>query len=305
MARLRRCGNRRGREQRVSVTEVRGRGNAPFKVRNAVRDHWGLVLLPVVLLMVAAGAYGMKRTPTYTAQSKLTLGQLDVAAQAPSYVTAASGLAATYSQAIHAGAVTKPAGKALGIPPLEASKRLQASPIGQTPLFLIDAKGPSADEAIKLSNAASRALKRYVDGLNASSAGVNSSLRAFKKASAQQHRAALTVQEAQVAYQRHPSFKARQAFTRAMQASDSAKLRVTVLASVYGNAKRVGATSNVLQILATATTASSDRGSVLQKVLFIAAAAGLAIGVALAVRAGTREPAAEEPAKRVKAAPAA
>jgi hypothetical protein len=61
----------------------------------------------------------------------------------------------------------------------------------------------------------------------------------------------------------------------------------------------------VLQILATATTASSDRGSVLQKVLFIAAAAGLAIGVALAVRAGTREPAAEEPAKRVKAAPAA
>jgi hypothetical protein len=79
-----------------------------------------------------------------------------------------------------------------------------------------------------------------------------------------------------------------------------------VLASLYGNAKRVGATSNVLQILATATTATNDRDSVLQKVLFIAAAAGLTIGVALAVRAGTREPAvADEPAERVKAAPAA
>jgi hypothetical protein len=289
----------------VTVSEVRGRGNAPFRVRYAVRDHWLLVLLPVVLLMAAAGGYAMKRTPTYTAQSKLTLGQLDVAAQAPSYVTAAQGLAATYSQAIHAGAVTKPAGKALGIPPLEASKRLLASPIGQTPLFLIDAKGPSAHDAIKLANAASRALVRYVDGLNASSAGVNSSLRAFKRASAQQHSAGLAVQDAQVAFQRHPSIKARQAVTRALQRSDSAKLRVTVLASVYGNAKRVGSTSNVLQILATATAATDDRSSVLQKVLFIAAAAGLAIGVALAVRAGTREPAAEEPAQRVKAAPAA
>jgi hypothetical protein len=290
----------------VSVTEVQGRGNAPFKVRDAVRDNLLLVLLPVVLLMAVAGAYAMKRTPTYTAQSKLTLGQLDVAAQAPSYVTAASGLAATYSQAVHAGAVTKPAGKALGIPPLEASKRLQASPIGQTPLFLIDATGPNAHDAIKLANAASRALDRYVDGLNAESAGVNSSLRAFKRASEQQHRASLAVQGAQIAFGRHPSITNRRALTRAMQRSDSAKLRVTVLASVYGNAKRVGSTSNVLQILATATTASSDRDSVLQKVLFIAAAAGLAIGVALAVRAGARDPAAaDEPAKRVKAAPAA
>jgi capsular polysaccharide biosynthesis protein len=270
-----------------------------------VLQHWLLVLLPVVLLMAAAGAYAMKRTPTYTAQSKLTLGQLDVAAQAPSYVTAAQGLAATYSQAIHAGDVTRPAGKALGIPPLEASKRLVASPIGQTPLFLIDATGPSAHDAIKLANAASRALVRYVDDLNASAAGVNSSLAAFKRASQQQHRAAIAIQQAQAAYQRHPSIKNRQAVTNAMQRSDSAKLRATVLASLYGNAKRVGATSNVLQILATATAATNDRNSVLQKVLFIAAAAGLAIGVALAVRAGTREPAVEEPAQRVKAAPAA
>jgi hypothetical protein len=270
-----------------------------------VRQHWLLVLLPVVVLMAAAGAYAMKRTPTYTAQSKLTLGQLDVAAQAPSYVTAAQGLAATYSQAIHAGAVTKPAGKSLGIPPLEASKRLVASPIGQTPLFLIDATGPNAHDAIKLANSASRALVRYVDGLNSSAAGVNSSLAAFRRASEQQHRAGIAVAAAQAAYQRHPSFKTRQAVTTALQRSDSAKLRATVLAGVYGNAKRVGATSNVLQILATATTATNDRNSVLQKVLFIAAAAGLAIGVALAVRAGTREPAAEEPAQRVKAAPAA
>jgi capsular polysaccharide biosynthesis protein len=290
----------------VTVSEVRGRGAAPFKVRYAVRDHWVLALLPVVLLAAAAGVFAMKRTPTYTAEAKLTLGQLDVAAQAPSYVTAAQGLAATYSQAIHAGAVTKPAGKALGIPALEASKRLVASPIGQTPLFLVDAKGPSAHDAIKLANSASRALKRYVDGLNASAAGVNSSLRAYKRASEQQHRAAIAVQEAQVAYGRHPSIKSRHAVSRAQQRYDSAKLRANVLAGVYGNAKRVGSTSNVLQILATATAATNDRNSVAQKVLFIAAVAGLAIGVALAVRAGIREPAAEEePAQRVKAAPAA
>ena len=289
----------------MTVSEVRGRGSAPFKVRYAVRDHWVLVLLPVIVLMAVAGGFALKRTPTYTAESRLTLGQLDVAAQAPSYVTAAQGLAATYSQAIHAGAVTKPAGKALHISALEASKRLVASPIGQTPLFLIDAKGPSAHDAVKLANAASRALVRYVDGLNASAAGVGSSLKAYKRASQQQHQAGLAVAEAQAAYGRHPSLKNRQAVTRAMQRSDSAKLRATVLASVYGNAKRVGATSNVLQILAPASTATSDRDSVAQKVLFIAAVAGLAIGVALAIRAGLSEPAAEEPSQRVKAAPAA
>jgi hypothetical protein len=264
-----------------------------------------LVLLPVVVLMAVAGGFAMKRTPTYTAESRLTLGQLDVAAQAPSYVTAAQGLAATYSQAIHAGAVTKPAGKALHISALEASKRLMASPIGQTPLFLIDAKGPSAHDAVKLANAASRSLVRYVDGLNASAAGINSALKAYKRASEQQHRAGISVAQAQVAYGRHPSLANRRAVTRAMQQSDSAKLRATVLASVYGNAKRVGATSNVLQILAPASAATNDRSSIVQKLLFIAAVAGLAIGVALAVRAGASESAAEEPAQRVKAAPAA
>jgi capsular polysaccharide biosynthesis protein len=264
-----------------------------------------LALLPAVLLVLAAGGYAMKRTPTYTAQAKLTLGQLDVAAQAPSYVTAAQGLAATYSQAIHTGEVTRPAGKALHITPLEASKRLVASPIWQTPLFLVDATGPNERDAVKLANAASRALVRYVDGLNASAAGVGSALQSFKRASVDQHRAAAAVQDAQAAYGPNRSFRNRQALTQAQQRFDSAQLRVNVLASVYGNAKRVGATSNVLQILATADTATNDRSSVAQKVVFVAAVAGLAIGVAFAVRAATREPRAEEPAQRVKAAPAA
>ena len=95
----------------------------------------------------------------------------------------------------------------------------------------------------------------------------------------------------------------RRALARALQRSDSAKLRATVLAGVYGNAKRVGATSNVLQILAPANSASSDRSSMAQKLFFIAALAGLSIGMALAVRSGTRP--VEEPAQRVRAAPAA
>ncbi len=72
---------------------------------------------------------------------------------------------------------------------------------------------------------------------------------------------------------------------------------------VYGNAKRVGATSNVLQILAPASSAASDRSSMAQKLFFIAALAGLSIGMALAVRSGTRP--VEEPARQVRAAPAA
>ena len=305
MRAVRWCGNRRlqGGNRLQTVSEVRGRGLAPFKVRHTVRDHWVLVLTPVIVLMAVAGVFAFQRTPTYTAESRLTLGQLDVAAQAPSYVTAAQGLAATYAQAIHAGNVTRPAAKALHITPVEASKRLLATPVGQTPLFLIDAKGPSATQAVKLANAASRAMVRYVDGLNASAAGVESSLAAYQRASTQQHRTSLAVAQAQVAYARHPSVHTRRALARTLQRSDSAKLRATVLAGVYGNAKRVGATSNVLQILAPANSAASDRSSMAQKLLFIAALAGLSIGMALAVRSGTRP--VEEPARQVRAAPAA
>ncbi len=292
-----------GRSSLQTVSEVRERGEAPLKVRDAVRKHWPLVLLPALALMALAGAYAMKRTPSYTAQSRLTLGQLDVAAQAPSYVTAAQGLAATYAQAIHAGAVTQPAGKALHVSALQASKRLTASPVGQTPLFLIQATGSSAHDAEKLANAASRALVRYVDGLNASAAGTSSALRAFKRAASEQHRASLDVGSAQAAYAHRPTPATRRAVTRAMQELDSAKLRGAVFASLYGNAKRVGATSNVLQILAPANSATSDRSSVLQKLLFVAAVVGLAIGIALAVRVSQRR--VDEPLQRIRAASAA
>src|SRR6185437_14543454 len=130
---------RRNGKRRAWQGDSMGRDN--FTVRNAVRNNWQLIPIPVVALVAVAAVLAFMRTPTYIAESQLTLGQLDVAAQAPSYVTAAQGLAATYARAIHAGPVTHGAAKALHITPLEASMRLQASPVPNTPLFLIDAKG--------------------------------------------------------------------------------------------------------------------------------------------------------------------
>ncbi|HEY1595253.1 MAG TPA: hypothetical protein VGF74_07645 [Thermoleophilaceae bacterium] len=278
------------------VTELRNAGDGGgFKVRYAVRDHLLLAIAPVVVLLAAAGFLAMKRTPTYTAQSQLTLGQLDVAAQAPSYVTAAQGLAATYSRAIHAGGVTKPAGKALHISPLQASSRLEASPVGNTPLFFIDATGHSQGSAVKLANAASHALVRYVSNLDETAAAGGKALASYKRASQSQHKWQIEAGLAQQAYGKSPTAANRRALTDASQRRDQATLRAQVLAQVYANAKRTGATSNVLQVLAPATTASSDRGSMLQKLLFAALAAGIAIGIALAVWRGSRPVQAERP----------
>ena len=78
-----------------------------------------------------------------------------------------------------------------------------------------------------------------------------------------------------------------------------------MLAGVYGDAASGWEhVSNVLQILAPANSAASDRSSMAQKLLFIAALAGLSIGMALAVRASARD-LLEEPARQVRAAPAA
>lgn len=280
----------------AGVTELRSAGSGGgFKVRHAVRDHLFLAIAPVIVLLAAAGLLAVKRTPTYTAQAQLTLGQLDVAAQAPSYVTAAQGLAATYARAIHAGGVTKPAAKALHITPIAAATRLEASPVGNTPLFFIDAKGPSEKSAVKLANAASHSLVRYVDGLNRQAAAGGKALKGYQRASGAQHRWAIQAALAQRAFGSDPSAAHRRALTRASQRRDQAALRTQVLASVYASAKRTGATSNVLQILAPATNASNDRGSMLQKLLFAALAAGIAIGIALAVWRGSRPVKSERP----------
>jgi hypothetical protein len=256
----------------------------------------------VVVLVAAAGFLALKRTPTYTAQSQLTLGQLDVAAQAPSYVTAAQGLAATYARAIHAGGVTQPAAKALHITPLEASSRLEASPVGNTPLFFIDATGKSEKRAVKLANAASHSLVRYVNDLNRSAAQGSKALASYKRASASQHRWQIAAGLAQRAYGLDPSAANRGKLTRASQRRDQATLKTQVLAQVYAQAKRTGATSNVLQILAPATTATNDRDSMLQKMLFAALAAGIALGIALAVWRGTRPVKESERPRVVRAA---
>ena len=264
-----------------------GRDN--FTVRNAVRNNWQLVPIPVVALVAVAAVLAFMRTPTYTAESQLTLGQLDVAAQAPSYVTAAQGLAATYARAIHAGPITQGAAKALHITPLEASTRLQASPVPNTPLFLIDAKGPTAGQATKLANAASHSMVRYVDQLNVNAAAGGRALRQYKSASASQHDWAIRAALAQQAYARNPSAANRRTLSKASQSRDQAALRAQVLASVYGFAKRTDATSNVLQILAPATTATSDRSAFTQKLLFGGFAIGLALGLALAVWEESRD----------------
>ena len=79
-----------------------------FGVLEAMRWHWRLALLPVVLLIGAAIVVGMLRTPVYTATANLTV---DFGAESPSSlpgsVTAAQALADSYSRAVQATPVVR------------------------------------------------------------------------------------------------------------------------------------------------------------------------------------------------------
>src|SRR4051794_35602359 len=72
-------------------------------VLEAMRWHWGLVLVPVVLFLGAAICVGLIRSPVYTATANLTV---DFGAENPSAlpgsVSAAQALADSYSRSIQA-----------------------------------------------------------------------------------------------------------------------------------------------------------------------------------------------------------
>jgi capsular polysaccharide biosynthesis protein len=206
-------------------------------VRGALRDHLALALTPVILLTALAGIVAFQRTPSYRAESSLTLGRLDAAAQAPQYATVTRQLAAAYAQALQSPAVTRPAAAPLRITSAEAGRRLSGTPADAAPLLTVHATGGSAGEAIELANDGANSLARYVDGVN-SSAGA-----------------------------------------------------------------RGAAASRALQVLAPATSASSDRMPVARRLFLIAAMAGLVLGALLALRSANRP--LEKPAARVRAAPIA
>jgi capsular polysaccharide biosynthesis protein len=244
-------------------------------VLDAILRSLPLVILPMLLLVGGAVAYGLTREPTYTSESRLNVGGLSLTTQTlPGYTTAVQQLAVAYSRAIDATPVVTPVANRFQLSSAEVASRVSATPIQGSPVIRVRATAKEASQARRLSDAVANSLINYAVRLNSHSPRTDQLFRDYKAASKQVQEASA---KARLYGPKDPRYRA--AKTR----EDIARLRAQTAAALYQQSISGQATLNLVQKLAPAAPATSDRDSVLQQFAAGGLIAGLLIGVGLAV----------------------
>jgi uncharacterized protein involved in exopolysaccharide biosynthesis len=241
----------------------------------AVRRSLPLVILPVLLLVAGAVAYGLLRDPTYTSEARLNVGGLTLTQQSiDGYTGAVAQLAVSYSRAIDATDVVDPVARDARLDPIDVARRVSATPIQGSPVIRVRATGKNADETRQLSDAAADSLVDYAFTLNS---GVKQSDRLLKRyiaASKAYRTASLEAARLKLTSPRRRGPQVR---------ADIARLKQTVAGVLYQQSLSGQANINLVQKLAPAAPPTNDRKAVLQQFLAGALIAGLLIGIGLAV----------------------
>jgi len=243
----------------------------------SVIRHPFVAALPVVLLVALALVIGLARSPKHISEARISVGRVDVPAfTLQNVVTGNQALAGSYARAIDAPKVLADTGRRVGITPDQARDRLFASPIPSSTLIRVEASGKSEKAAADLANAGARSLIRYVSALQERQQN-NGVLEEYKHAQ-------LVTDHRRQDLARLFKQKARRGLIETARLELlAAQLRSQRLSTLYNNANNGPTPPAPLQLLAPANGASSDFGSMLQKLLLIGVAAGLVIGVGLAL----------------------
>jgi capsular polysaccharide biosynthesis protein len=249
-------------------------------VLQAMRRSALLVVLPVILLVGGAVAYGMLRSPTYTSEARLNVGGLSLTQQTlAGYTTAVQQLAVAYSRAIDASPVVTPVARRLGLSPVDVASRVSATPVQGSPVIRVRATSKQRAEAQRLADAVAGSLVNYAFKLNSGSTQSKQLLVQFTAASREAEDAGARAQRLKPTDPRHKAAKVREAIAR---------LKAQTSGALYQQSLAGQATTNLVQRLAPAAPATSDRSAVLQRFLAGALIAGLLIGVGLAVLRANR-----------------
>lgn len=256
--------------------------------------HPAIALTPLVLAVLAAVALGLARSPIYSAEARVNVGRADVPAfTLQGVVIGNQTLAAGYSRAVTAEPVVKQAGRAVDIDTDEARSRLAGSPIPGSTLIRVEADGSSERDAVRLANAGADALIAYIELLNRQ-ADTSDLLERFRDAQANELRTRARVRREETLRARRRargdltsgSFKD---LREARLDLETAQLETERLRNRYQSFAGGTDLTGLLQVIAPAARAESDFASVLQRLIFIAIAAGLVLGIGLAlVRANRR-----------------
>jgi hypothetical protein len=269
-------------------------GAAPAPVASvgpfaAIARHPFLFLF-VVLLCTAGGVYvGVKREPIYTAEARLNVGNVDVNSEAlPGYVVATQSLAASYSRGIDSQEVVGPVAAALHRSQVDVANHIEASPIPESSVIRVEATGLDRDGAVRLVNAASQSLARYVRGLNPAGQTTDRLLAQYREAEIALARADETRRTIARRYAAKPTPDRRVALREATATLNTVKLRVQALAARYQSVQQDQPVNDFVQRLTTATTAASDRNSALAIRAFTGAVVGILLGAALVTALSNR-----------------
>jgi capsular polysaccharide biosynthesis protein len=255
-----------------------------FGVVDAVRRDWRLVALVVGLALAVGVALSVVYKPSFTAQTRLNVGRLDVSTQSiPGYAAGIQSLTVSYARTLSADEVVRPVAKRLGLSVVQVASHLNGSPVPLSPLIVVEASSGSAGGAVRLANEASDQLVRYLSTVNLVNPDADRLLADFKAASRVLNDRTDVQKAAGTRYRASRSAADRRALSRARASVQEQNLRVQALQGAYLNSQRGLDSASLVQVLNRARLADSDRSSHVQAVLFASLVIGLLLGLALAL----------------------
>jgi uncharacterized protein involved in exopolysaccharide biosynthesis len=253
-------------------------------IRYAVGRYW-LLIVAVIAAFTAAGVYAARtRASVYTAESRLAVGRVDTTPGSLStFAVAAQALAAQYARTVGAEGVVTRAARRLDIPPVEVAGRISATPIPQSPVVKVSAVGRSADAASRLANAAAAGLIGYTTALNRSNPDTPRLLAQYRQASARVYDLRRQLGDARKRNAAASTRRTRRRVDALRVDLSVAQLRLDSIRAAYNSTMSSQASTSLLQVLAPARGATSDRSRYVQTLGFIGFAVGAAVGLALAM----------------------
>jgi len=266
---------------------------APSPLRPVAR-YWPVVLV-ACLLFAGGGAWAaLARSPTYIAAAELSVGRIDVRVQAlPGYVAGAATLANAYSRVVETDAIAAPVARRTGRSRADVAASLTAAPVPENPILRITGTGADEAEAMRLADAASRELERYVARTGDGRSALARTLRDFRAESGEaaelrRRLSRLSAREERAeadATLPAPSAAERR---RLSVAYETARLQADALGQMYRDRRAELSGTAGIQVISRPTSAADDTGTWLQRLVAGGLVAGLVVGAALALLLGAR-----------------
>lgn len=259
-------------------------------VLQAARRYPLLVVLPALFLMLAGAFIAFQRTPVFTAESRLTVGRINLNAPGAlaGYASATQALASQFARSATAAQVLDPVAEDLDIPRERVRKRVSASPIPESPIFTLKATARNEAAAIELANRASDSVVDYARTLNDRDPDSSALLGEYKRTASTLADREARADALKDRFDENPSAELRRSLARARASRNFWRLREQAIEDRYLAATGGEASSRLIEILNRADKATSDRGRWVQILGFAGLVAGALLGLGLATIVANR-----------------